>query len=90
MRTTLDIEDTLFTEAKIQAIKQGISLKEFLTRAIQHELEASKAKESETQKPWELLLGSVKLIALEPETTAIDTGWEPDFLSVYEVNEPKL
>jgi hypothetical protein len=67
MRTTLDIEESIFTEAKIHAIKQGITLKEFLTRAIVHELEAAKAHEKEDKKPWEMLLGSVKIVDLTPE-----------------------
>jgi hypothetical protein len=38
MRTTVDLPDTLFREAKSTAARQGESLKEFLQRAVVNEL----------------------------------------------------
>lgn len=39
MRTTIDLPDRLFKMAKAISSLQGISLKQFITRAIEHELE---------------------------------------------------
>jgi hypothetical protein len=45
MRTTVDLPDALFRKMKAMAALQGISLKQFITRAIQVEL--SKPRESQ-------------------------------------------
>jgi len=37
MRTTLDIPDEVFKKAKLQAVHEGVSLKEIITRALQRE-----------------------------------------------------
>jgi hypothetical protein len=38
MRTTVDLPDELFRELKTLAVQRGISLKELLRTAVQHEL----------------------------------------------------
>lgn len=40
MRTTIDIPDALYKQSKIKAIEQGSTLKDFILRALQHELSA--------------------------------------------------
>jgi hypothetical protein len=40
VKTTIDIPETLYRQAKIHAIEQGASLKEILLRGLQRELEA--------------------------------------------------
>ena len=37
MRTTLNIDDELLKEAKIAAIREGITLTEYIQRALRHE-----------------------------------------------------
>jgi hypothetical protein len=37
MRTTLNIDDELLKEAKIAAIREGITLTEYIERALKHE-----------------------------------------------------
>ena len=39
MRTTLDLPDGLFRKAKLQAVHEGIALKEVVTRALERGLE---------------------------------------------------
>ena len=39
MRTTVDLPDTLFRKAKAISSLEGLTLKQFITRAIEHELE---------------------------------------------------
>ncbi|MFP4564770.1 MAG: hypothetical protein ACLFRY_15840 [Spirochaetia bacterium] len=41
MRTTIDINDALYRKIKVTAALNGLSLKEFITRAVEHELESS-------------------------------------------------
>ena len=43
MRTTLDVEDTLFRRAKALASLRGVSLKRFFTEAIERELERDRS-----------------------------------------------
>ena len=38
MKNTMDLPDTLFTTVKVTAASEGISMKEFLTQAIQMRL----------------------------------------------------
>lgn len=44
MRTTIDLPDALFKEAKAVASLRGLSLKEFITGAVEHELEAGEVR----------------------------------------------
>jgi hypothetical protein len=48
MRTTLDIPEPLYKQAKIRAVEEGSTLKEILLRGLQHALEA---KSSSPAKP---------------------------------------
>lgn len=41
MRTTIDLDDKLFRKVKVTAAMNRLSLKEFITRAVEHELETS-------------------------------------------------
>ena len=38
MRTTIDMPDALGRQIKIEAAREGVSLKELITRALEHEL----------------------------------------------------
>lgn len=38
MRTTLEIPDDIFKKAKLQAVQEGLTLKEVVTRALEREL----------------------------------------------------
>jgi hypothetical protein len=41
MKTTIDIPEPLYRQAKIQAIEQGTTLKELVLRALRRELEST-------------------------------------------------
>jgi hypothetical protein len=41
MRTTIDVSDILYKKIKVSAAMEGISVKEFITRAVERELELS-------------------------------------------------
>ena len=38
MRTTLEIPDYIFKKAKLQAVQEGVTLKDVVTRALEREL----------------------------------------------------
>lgn len=42
MRTTLDLPDSLFKKAKLQAVHEGVALKEIVTRALERGLGADR------------------------------------------------
>jgi len=44
MRTSIDIEDDLLTEVKIYALRNGITLKELVTKLLEIELEEKNFK----------------------------------------------
>ncbi|MDK3161904.1 hypothetical protein QPK87_35940 [Kamptonema cortianum] len=48
MRTTLDIPDTLYKQAKIRAVEMGTTLKDILLRGLERELSGNGASVAET------------------------------------------
>lgn len=46
MRTTLDIPDELFKQAKLKAVHEGVSLKVVFTRALEREVSIAVADET--------------------------------------------
>jgi hypothetical protein len=70
MRTTLDIPDDLFRQAKVKAANEGLSLKLVVSQALRRGLEAPGAP---TTEPWKQLRGSI----LECSVAAEESGREP-------------
>jgi hypothetical protein len=58
MKTTVEIPDTLFRQAKAAAAQQGVSLKEFFTEALRDRLRRGGGTES--QKPWMKAFGGLR------------------------------
>ena len=52
MKTTVDLPDPLFRKAKATAAQRGISLKRFLTEAVEQKLVISTADSGPKAKPW--------------------------------------
>jgi hypothetical protein len=75
MKTTLEIPDAIFREAKSAAAKQGIPLREFVTRAVSEKLRASPAQTEE--KPWMKFFGGLK--EYHEENMRIDKIIEEEF-----------
>lgn len=84
MRTTLDLPDSLLTEAKLKAVKEGISLKELFTRALSHEIHGGNAPSQPA--PWKSLQGSGSS-TLSAETSGFDGYSGPDWVQSFMVNE---
>jgi len=66
MKTTLEIPDALFRQAKAAAAEQGIPLRELVTIALAEKLRG----QTNAQKPWMNSFG--KLRSLHAETARID------------------
>jgi len=74
MKTTLEIPDAIFRQAKSMAAERGIPLREFVTEAVKEKLTAQpKAGE----KPW--MAGFGKLRRLRKETKQINGIIEAEF-----------
>jgi len=59
MKTTVEIPDLLFRQAKSAAAQQGISLKDFLTEAVRARLRSASAG-SANPKPWMKAFGGLR------------------------------
>ena len=59
VKTTVEIPDTLFRQAKATAAQQGTSLKELLTAALREHLRRS-ADGPESGKPWMKAFGGLR------------------------------
>lgn len=77
MRTTIDIPDHLMKKAKIKAVEEGITLKEFLTSCLEKELSESTGKKSE--KSWKGLQGQGSADQLKPEDSGFEGYSGPDW-----------
>jgi hypothetical protein len=71
MRTTVDLPDTLFREAKSTAARQGESLKEFLRRAVVNELSRT-GDQAAAKRVAFPVLDSAQPGALNPTNDEID------------------
>ena len=52
MKTTIDLPDPLFRRAKATAAQRGVSLKRFITEAVEQKLVVSKGRSGCAVKPW--------------------------------------
>ena len=74
MKTTLEIPDSVFRQAKARAAERGIPLRQFVSDAVEKEL---RLKPSETAKPWLRMAGKLK--HLRKETTRINRVIKEEF-----------
>jgi hypothetical protein len=73
MKTTLEIPDPVFRQAKAAAAEQGIALREFITEAIAEKLRVRSSKD----KAWMRSFG--RLRGLGRETARINNIIEEEF-----------
>jgi len=50
MRTTLDLPDRLFKKAKLQAVHEGVALKDVVTRALERGLASGAAASEDNER----------------------------------------
>jgi len=74
MKTTLEIPDELFREAKAAAAQLGIPLRELVTEAITEKLRNGAAH---NPKPWMACVGELR--SLKKESARIDRIIEDEF-----------
>ncbi len=80
MKTTLEIPDGLFRQAKAEAARQGIPLRELVTVAIADKLNQHRTT---VERPWMKSFGKLK--SLRAETARINEVIEREFGQI----EPK-
>lgn len=85
MRTTIDIPDSLMKKAKIKAVEEGITLKEFFVRTLEKEFSD---KEKLVSAPWKELQGMGSASDLSPEDSGFEGYSGPDWNHSVQVNEP--
>jgi hypothetical protein len=76
MKTTVEIPDSLFRQAKATAAQQGTSLKDFLTEAVREQLRR-KAAVPNLDKPWMRAFGGLR--DLHRETKRLDRVIQQEF-----------
>ena len=81
MKTTVEIPDSLFRQAKATAAQQGTSLKEFLTEAVRRQLRKTPAVPN-TDVPWRRAFGGLR--DLHRETKRVERIIEQQFERVDE------
>jgi hypothetical protein len=64
MKTTLEIPDAIFRQAKAMAAQQGVPLRQFITEAVEERLRGAAAAR---EKPWLKLAGQLKHLSKETE-----------------------
>ena len=74
MKTTLEIPDPVFRRAKSAAAERGISLREFVTAAVEDKLAAERRT---VQRPWMAAFG--KLRSLRKETAKVNRIIDEEF-----------
>ena len=86
MKTTLEIPDKIFRQAKAEAAIHGIPLREFVTVAVVEKLDTAKrnGQKAKDQKPWMKAFG--KLSHLHEETERINRIIEEEF---EQIDEPE-
>jgi len=66
MRTTIDLPDALFRQAKSLAATRGLTLKEFVINALQRETRTEPAKPVQRRSPFPLIhLKTKKVLDLD-------------------------
>ena len=83
MKTTIEIPDPLFRQAKSRAAERGQTLKAFLTEALQERLQANARNARPGEPQW--MQGFGKLRRLHKETRRIQSRIDERF----EVIEPE-
>ncbi len=83
MKTTIELPDSLFRQAKATAAAQGISLKQLFTEAVTERLRRD--TQAGAEAPWKALLGG--LAPLRRETRRIQQRIDEEFGVIDEADE---
>ncbi len=80
MKTTIEIPDPLFRQAKSRAAERGQTLKEFVTGALQERLQANAGNARPGEPQW--MQGFGKLRRLHKETRRIQSRIDERFEAI--------
>jgi len=84
MRTTIDLPDGLFKQAKMKALEEGLTLKEFFIKALNKEL---RQDSDENYSPWKELNGKGISATLDASESGFTEYEGPDIFPGMQVNE---
>ena len=62
MKTTLEIPDSVFRQAKARAAQRGIPLRQFVSEAVEEKLAASRPG---AERPWLKMVGGLRHLRAE-------------------------
>jgi len=85
VKTTVEIPDRVFRQAKARAAERGQALREFVTEALQEKLSGRRAPAAETP-PW--MKGFGRLRSLHRETSRVQRVIDEEF-RVIEPEDPQ-
>ncbi len=77
MKTTLEIPDGVFRQAKAAAAQRGVALRAFVTEAVEEKLAGAARK---AEKPWARLAGGLQ--HLHRETARINRVLRSEFETI--------
>ena len=80
MKTTVEIPDPLFREAKATAARRGQSLKQLITEALQEKLAANETTNGSAGPPWMDAFGTLR--HLGDETARVQNRIDETFGTV--------
>ncbi len=80
MKTTIEIPDRIFRKAKSKAAERGLTLKQFVTEALQEKLAAGPRGPSPAQPPWMEGFGALR--RLHAETARVQASIDEEFETV--------
>ena len=89
MKTTIELPDELFKQAKLTAIQNGTSLKVFFIKALENELAPKETIKSQ-ELPWKSLLNSGTVQDNLENSSGFDQYNLDDSISYLSVNEPSV
>ena len=79
MKTTIEIPDPLFRQAKVAAVKRGVTLKKLLVSALRNELGSGAPRAKKLQRVLGSVAGFGGLRHLRKETERITRKIEEEF-----------
>ncbi|MBI4028005.1 MAG: hypothetical protein HY360_23675 [Verrucomicrobia bacterium] len=80
MKTTIEIAEPVFRRAKVHSAGHGITLKQFITEAVEEKLRSSSAASGSVERPWMKGFGAFgKTAAMRAETRRIQKLIDEEF-----------
>lgn len=86
MKTTIELPDDLFKKAKIKALENGMTLKEFFIDAISQKLNSTQNRNTDTM-PWKALIGTATIVPHLELLSGFDEESNESSFNEFQLNE---